>query len=129
MLLQALETVEDIQPIIDHIVATDTAAWQMGVVRSLDGNRNCFFGHLWQWAKLNTPPGASSDLWASAVWEAFEERWCTTYRIYPVNDGQNPGYQQTEPRDRVVAFLEALRDGQEPATRESMEADLRSHLR
>ena len=123
---RAIAVVEDIQPIIDHVADTEIDAWQCDVVRSADGTRNCFFGHLFQWAEdtaIRFAPGVDPETWANRVWEAFEERWVTTYVIYPVNDGTNPCYVQDTARDRIVAFLGALRDGRKMTTIESMDAE------
>lgn len=128
---KALAVVEDIQPLINHLAATQTDSWQLDVVRSADGTRNCFFGHLFQWAVDNASehaPGTDPEKWANHVWEMFEERWSTTYAIYPVNDGSNPKYPQVHARDRMVAYLEALRDGREMTTMESMDADYQRYL-
>lgn len=124
---RAFDTVEDIQQIIDYLAATSYDDWQLDVVRSADGSKNCFFGHLFQWAEnAASEHGASTEdarLWANLVWEAFEERWATTYVIYPINDGSNPRYPQATAKERVIAYLTALRDGEEMTTLEAMEAD------
>ncbi|MFE6967172.1 hypothetical protein ACFVAJ_18810 [Agromyces sp. NPDC057679] len=104
-----------IDDVIDYMEATDAESWCVDVVRTEDGAGNCFFGHLF---------GMGRDQQESnLLWEWFEECWSTTYAVYPVNDGKNPEYQQPNPRDRVVAYLRALRDGDELTTPESMERD------
>lgn len=128
---RAFALLEDLQVVIDHMAATNAETWQTDVVRSTDGSRNCFFGHLFQWAEDTVgtyAPDLDAQTWANAIWNAFEDRWSTTYAIYPVNDGENDRYQQPLARDRVVAYLEALRDGRELTTEESMERDFQASL-
>lgn len=105
--------------IIEHLDSTDDAAWMLDVVRSADGSRNCFFGHLFDLGR--------SDEEGSWVWDAFEEVWATTYAIFPVNDGQHPGYQQATAKERCVAYLRALESGDELDTHASMEAEFLFH--
>lgn len=117
--------VDDIQPIIDMVEQTDTDAWMLDVVRSKDGKRNCFFGHLYQWGyDRATGDGLShedAERWASQLWDAFEDRWTTTYGIYPVNDGTHPRYQQPTAKERVLAYLQALQKGDELTTMQWMD--------
>lgn len=70
-------------------------------------------GHLVNWYYGPDYQGTVSELW-----DNFEEIWATTYMIYPVNDGENPKYQQKNARDRVVAYLENLNAGKEKNTQQ-----------
>jgi len=126
--------------IIGMVEATAEDAWQVDVVRSEDGSRNCFFGHLHAYASQRAahlaadsippffrerrPDLTAQDVFASAVWDWFESAYATTYAIYPVNDGQNPSYPQSTPRQRVLAYLRALASGDELTTMEAMDRDL-----
>lgn len=112
--------VENLDGVIAHIEATPEDSWRVDTVRSADGSTNCFFGHLFNM-------GANDDE-GSALWDAFESRWATTYRLYPINDGKNPSYAQETPKQRVLAFLNDLRDGKVMSTEESMEACYQDYL-
>ncbi|WP_415854140.1 hypothetical protein [Sinomonas sp. G460-2] len=111
----AYETLADLGPLIAHLETTGEDTWQTDVVRSEDSTRKCFFGHVHAWG--------GDDTRGSALWEAFEELWSTTYRIYTVNDGSDPGYHQPTPKERILAYLGKLQSGEEPTTHESMEAE------
>jgi hypothetical protein len=106
--------------IIDYMEATPEASWEVGVVRSKDGTRNCFFGHLFEMAGDD----ATGNLW----WGYFEDAWATTYMIYPVNDGSNSVYQQPTPKQRILAYLRDLRDGKAETTWQLMEADYQASM-
>lgn len=104
---------ERLKEVIDYISETPEDSWQQDVVRSADGTKNCFFGHLFNMGETEAE--------SNHLWEWFEWRWATTYRIYPVNDGTHPDYQQETPKQRVLAYLNALYTGDEESTCESME--------
>lgn len=106
--------------VISYMETTPEDAWQVNTVRSEDGSTNCFFGHLFNMG--------ANDAEGSALWDAFESTWATTYRLYPVNDGKNPSYPQATPRQRVLAFLRDLRDGKAMTTEQSMEACYQDYL-
>lgn len=110
----AQEQLRNLDSVIAYMESTDEAAWRVDTVRSADGTTNCFFGHLFNMG--------GNDERGSALWNWFEEMWSTTYRIYPINDGDNPDYPQATPKQRVLAYLRALADGTEMSTAESMEA-------
>lgn len=107
---------KSIQEIIDYMEATSEDSWGVDVVRSKDGSKNCFFGHLFNMGKDQEE---SNELWG-----LFEELYATTYMIYPVNDGENPYYQQATPKQRVIAYLKDLRDGKAMTTYEVMETEM-----
>lgn len=88
-----------IDEIIDYMSKTDESEWCTNVVRS--ENKNCFFWHLHKMCK--------DDDEATFNWDMFEEQWATTYMIYPVNDGENPKYQQSTPKQRVISYLKDLK--------------------
>lgn len=106
--------------VISYMEATDPETWNLDTVRSQDGKNNCFFGHLFNMGR--------DEQEANRIWGWFEEAWATTYRIYPINDGQNPRYQQPTSKERVLAFLYALRAGKELTTMEQMEADYQAYI-
>lgn len=103
-----------IDAIIAYMEATTEESWLTDVVRSKDQSRNCFFGHLFAMG--------GDDETANYWWALFEETYATTYMIFPVNDGSDPGYPQTTPRQRIVAYLRDLRDGKTPTTQDHMRA-------
>ena len=116
----ARETLETLDGVIAYMESTEEDAWRVDTVRSADGKTNCFFGHLFNMG--------GTDERGSALWNTFEDRWATTYMIYPVNDGQNPAYPQSTPKKRVLAYLQALAEGTEMTTWQSMEAEYQAHL-
>lgn len=105
---------ETLEPVIAYMESTAEDSWNVDTVRSKDGTKNCFFGHL-----FNMAPDEDR---ANALWGMFEDLWSTTYRIYPINDGTNPRYPQETPRQRILAYLRALQAGDELTTEQSMEA-------
>lgn len=132
---QVRVSIDDIIAMVD---ATPDSAWNLDTVRSADGSRNCFFGHLFAFGErladddpdlqaLSHPRLTGSEVVANALWEWFEECWATTYAVYPVNDGSDPGYPQGTPRERVLVFLHDLRSGKRLRTREAMEAEAAGH--
>lgn len=132
--VDAEPAMEDLSGLIAYLESTDTCDWNLDTVRSKDGKRNCFFGHLWNWAAGLAPAyGFDADqetrnAWCRAVWDCFEENWSTTYVIYPINDGTNAKYPQETAQARVIAYLRALQDKTEMNTHESMEAQSAEYL-
>ncbi|QOD06126.1 hypothetical protein [Pseudarthrobacter sp. BIM B-2242] len=116
----AAAQLETLDPVIAYMEATAEDSWNLDTVRSKDGSKNCFFGHL-----FNMAP---DDDHANALWGMFEDLWSTTYRIYPINDGTNPSYPQETPKQRILAYLRALQAGDELTTEQSMEACYQLHL-
>lgn len=104
-----------LDPVIAYMEATDEDAWQVDTVRSADGTINCFFGHLFNMG--------GNDARGNALWEGFESAWASTYRLYPINDGENPRYPQPTPKQRVLAFLRDLNSGAAKTTPQQMEED------
>ncbi len=105
-----------IDQIIAYMEKTEENSWNLDTVRSKDG-KNCFFGHLFDMG------GGDLDHGGSHLWDIFEECWATTYMIYPVNDGENPKYQQPTAKQRIIAYLKDLRDGKEMTTHQLMDRD------
>src|SRR5690625_3734599 len=121
---QAYKSVGNLDGIIEYMRNTTADQWQLDVVRSKDGERNCFFGHLFNYGIEQAHRNGHADRdeeYATRVWEAFEEHWGTTFRVYPINDGEDPGYPQPTARERILAYLKALQEGREMTTQESME--------
>lgn len=116
----AAAQLENLDTVIAYMEATDEDAWNLDTVRSKDGKKNCFFGHL-----FNMSPDEGR---ANALWGMFEELYATSYRIYPVNDGENPRYPQATPKQRILAYLRALAAGEEMTTEQSMEACYQHYL-
>ena len=112
--VERITTMKTIQEIIDYMESTPEESWCTDVVRT--DNKNCFFGHLFSMGK--------DDKEGNELWGMFEEGWATTYMIYPVNDGENPKYQQATPKQRVIAYLKDLRDGKEMTTHQSIDHEM-----
>lgn len=110
----------DLQSIIAYMEATEEDSWQTGTVRSKDGTKNCFFGHLFAMG--------GSDEQGDTLWHRFEDRWATTYMIYPVNDGEDPAYPHATPKQRILAYLRDLSDGTAKSTPVLMEEAYAAHL-
>lgn len=131
-------TVGSIRVTIDDIIAMAEATrddqWQTETVRSEDGTRNCFFGHLYAYGQRlgdaatdlhipGNPRLTIGETVANALWNWFEEFWATTFRVYLVNDGTAPAYQQPTPKARVIAFLHDLNEQRQPRTMALMELE------
>lgn len=110
----AMAQLETLDTVIAYMESTAEEDWNVDTVRSKDGKKNCFFGHL-----FNMSPDEER---ANALWAMFEDLWSTTYRIYPINDGSDPRYPQATPKQRILAYLRALQAGEEQTTEQSMEA-------
>ena len=111
---------ENLDAIIAHMEATAEDSWRVDTVRSKDGATNCFFGHLFAMAP--------DDEHGSALWSGFENLWASTYMVFPINDGTNPRYPQATPKQRVLAYLRDLRDGNAKAAPELLEEDYQHWL-
>lgn len=104
-----------LDPVIAYMEATDEDAWQVDTVRSANGSTNCFFGHLFNMG--------GTDARGNALWEGFESAWASTYRLFPINDGEHPRYPQPTPKQRVLAFLRDLNSGAVMTTPQQMEEE------
>ncbi len=109
---EQLKNILDINNIIEHMQQTTEDSWCVDVVKSKD--QNCFFGHLFDYA-------GGDDGRGSVALDMFESMYATMFMVYPVNDGKNPDYIQHTPKQRVVAYLEDLRDGKQKTTYQLME--------
>lgn len=114
---QTIEKISDLRPFIEYLQNTREDEWAVDVVRTKEG-ANCMFGHLVNWFYGKGYEGS-----ISLAWDFFEEIWMTTYVIYLVNDGENPRYQQSTPKQRVIAYLSNLWLGLEPDTSAVMAED------
>lgn len=117
--------------LIAQLELTDPDSWQTEVVRRTSATgveTNCFFGHVYNIGGGDTPAPDGRNSTGSWLWNWVEERWATTFRVYPINDGRDPSYPQATAKDRMIAFLRALRAGEELSTAESMEADYQYFL-
>lgn len=109
-----------IDQFIEYCKNTTEDQWCVDVVRSSDMKSNCLFGHLFEFA--------GNDKLGNKYWDHFEANWATTYMVYPVNDGENPDYQQSSAKERCIAYLEDLRDGVKDTTQILMEQDYQNWL-
>jgi hypothetical protein len=96
-----------IKDIIEYLEKTDDSTWCVDVVKTKNG-KNCLFGHIF-------------DLGGSKMMDMFEEIVATTYMVYPVNDGENPKYQQETPKLRCIAYLQDILDGKARSTLQLLE--------
>lgn len=99
---------------IEYLKSTEESSWCMDVVRSKDGESNCLFGHLSNFCGHAGEDNVDPDF------DWFENHVTTTYVVYPVNDGQDRKYPQETPKDRCIALMQAILDGEEPTTWEGM---------
>lgn len=114
----------DLNAFIQYLIDTDESEWQVDVVRNVGNTKNCLFGHL-----VNFVYGRDYDGSISNAWDYFEEVWSTDFFIYQINDGTNPDYQQTTPKQRCIAYLANLWLGMEIPTWCAMEAHFESQPR
>lgn len=101
----------EIQELIDFLELSSEDSWQMDTVRSKGGAKNCVYGHIYAFGA-----GGYDKDGGTPACDFFENRWATTYMLYPVNDGENPKYQQETPKQRCLAYFKDLRDGNEKNT-------------
>lgn len=99
----AANALADLPSFIQYCNETDESEWQIDTVRNVGNTKNCLFGHLVNWYY-----GKDYDGNVSPIWDMFEEIWSTTFYVYDVNDGKNPKYQQSTPKQRCVAYLKDL---------------------
>jgi hypothetical protein len=86
-----------IDNIIEYLENTTEESWCLDVVKTKEGG-NCLFGHLF-------------DMGGSRLMDLFEDQFATTFMVYPVNDGTNPKYQQSTPKQRCLAYVKDLKSG------------------
>ena len=126
-----MDDVKRLQWLIDQLIVIEPARWQTDTVRGRDATgqeTNCFFGHVFNLGGGDTPAPTGRGNTGSQLWDWFDERWATTYMIFPVNDGTNPAYPQATPSARILVYLADLRDGRQFSTDELMERDYQFYL-
>lgn len=94
--LEATRNPLSLDRVISFLERTKDEKWCTKVVRTEDG-KGCVMSHIF-------------DMGGNYFWEMFECMYATTYMIYPVNDGESPKYQQSTPKERVIAYLKDMRD-------------------
>lgn len=109
--------------IITELAKIPDELWRTDTVREThDGvTTNCVMGHIFDIGGGDEPTEISFGNGPKVnggglLWDWFEDRWATTYMIYPVNDGERPDYPQPTPRERCLAYLRDLRDGKAKST-------------
>lgn len=98
-----------IQNLIEYLEKTNSNDWIVDKVRTENG-KGCLMSHIFDWG--------GGDNGGSEAWDWFEECWATTYMVYPVNDKQHPKYQQSDPKERCIAYLKDLQNGSEKTTQD-----------
>lgn len=105
------ESIDRLHRAIALLEATDPESWWPGpTYRSPCGQYHCALAHI-------------EAAWGMDEMERFEGEWANSYMIGGVNDGKNPDYPHPTPKERVLAYLNALADGDEPSIHESMWED------
>lgn len=102
-----------LRDIIEMLRATDVDSWWEGpTFRSPDGTKHCVLSHVF-------------EAYGSDGFMDFEERYATSFYIgAEINDKPSQRYPQAHPKDRVIAYLEAMERGDEMTTHESMDAEM-----
>lgn len=99
--------------IISYLENTSEESWCTDVVKTKD-DKNCLLGHLF-------------DFGGNELCSWFEEI-ATTYMFYPVNDGENPNYQQPTPKQRCIAYIKDLKSGKAKTVYQLMDEDYELYL-
>ena len=97
-----------IDAVIAYCEQTKAEDWMLGVCRSKDQTKNCLLGHIFNMGK--------DDKESNELVDWFEACVATTYMFFPVNDGENPKYQQPTARERCIEYLKDLRNGKAKTT-------------
>ena len=111
----------EIQNLINYLEKTKDEDWIIDRVRTNDG-RGCIMSHVFDFGGGDERDEKGFTKGGQA-WDYFEEVWATTYMIYPVNDKENPKYQQATPKQRCIAYIKDLRDGKEKTTQDYWKED------
>jgi hypothetical protein len=106
----------NLNKLIEYLESTEDDAWLIGHCRSKDGTKNCLMGHVFDWG------GGDAGQGGVAV-ALFEECIATTYMFFPINDGEDPRYQQPTARQRCIAYLKDIQSGKEPDCNQLMEQE------
>jgi hypothetical protein len=115
------ERLSDLGKVIAYLESTPEDSWAVNVVRTKDG-KNCLLGHV-----IDYVYGKGYEGNVMPAWDLFGEFWATEFMYYGVNDGTNPKYPQTTPKQRILAYLRNMQAGIEPTTYQSMELDARRY--
>lgn len=105
-----------IDELIEYLEKTSEKDWNVKTCASKDGKKKCVMAHIFHFGGGDGNIDEDGTNGGTRAWDFFEEAWATTYMIYPVNDGENPKYQQKTPKQRCIAYLKNLRDGKEKTT-------------
>lgn len=100
--------------LIARLEKTTDDEWITDKVRS--GNQNCVFGHVFAM-------GGDNERLSNEWWNWFDWHVCSTFVIYPVNDGTDERYPQATPKARILALLADILSGAVKCTWESMEEE------
>ena len=100
---------ERLVELIGRLEKTDDSQWCVDVCRTKGGDRNCVMGHVFA---MGGEDRKLSNQW----WNWFEDFVATTYMIYPVNDGEHPGYKQDTPKARILSYLNDVLEGKRKTT-------------
>lgn len=106
----------EINDLISYLEKTKETDWIVDRVRMPDG-KGCVMSHIFDFGGGDNRDSKGFTK-GSIAWDFFEEVWATTYMIYPVNDGTDPRYKQSTPKQRVIAYLKDLAIGKEKNTRD-----------
>jgi len=104
---------DNLNQVIKFCDATSEGEWCTDVVRTKDTSKNCLFGHIFNMGDDQK----ESNQW----WNWFEENVASTYMVYPVNDGTNPKYPQSTPKQRCIAYMRDLLNGKEKTCHQHLE--------
>lgn len=105
------EHLPSLNDIITMLRKTDPDSWWAGpTFRSPCGTKHCVLSHVY-------------EAYGEEGFYEFQERFDTSYHIGgAINDAPSERYPQPHPKDRVIAYLEAMERGEELTTYESMDA-------
>lgn len=98
-----------------YLENTSDESWLVDKCRSKDHQQHCVISHIFNFGGGDELDSKGNTKGGYAV-AMFEEVYATTFMIYPVNDGKDPRYQQSTPKARCIAYIQALRDGKEKTT-------------
>jgi hypothetical protein len=104
-----------LREMIDYLSAIPEDKWL--VDRVAENDRFCVMGHIFNRGK--------DDAEGNYYWNAFENIVATTFMIYPVNDGRHKDYQQPTAKQRNLAYLNDVLNGEKETTHECMDRCMR----
>jgi hypothetical protein len=105
------------EALLVYLENTSEDSWLVNRCRVTEAGvtRNCLRGHLLDFGGLGYE-------------DIFHECIATEYMYYAVNDGTDPRYPQTTPKQRCIAYLQDLLSGKEKTTAALMEEDYQFYL-